>query len=317
MKTEEIKKLVNSIKDNISKVIVGKDELITLILTAVISGGHILLEDTPGTGKTMLAKALAGSMGGDVKRVQFTPDLMPSDITGLNVYNQKNTVFELIKGPVFTNILLADEINRATPRTQSALLEAMQEKQVTIDGETIGLFTPFLVIATENPVETAGTYQLPEAQLDRFMFKLNMGPLSREDEIMVLDRYSSENPLESIQPVCTVEDIKQASEKVSKVYVHRCIKEYIVDIASATRHSSKISLGVSPRGSLTLLKACQTYAVINGRKYVIPDDVKYLAPYVLGHRMTGFSGAHQTERGYELINNILSTIPVPVENWEK
>ncbi|MBE5944472.1 MAG: MoxR family ATPase [Lachnospiraceae bacterium] len=315
MDIAKVKEISNNIKNNVSKIIVGKEDVIELFLTALWAGGHILIEDTPGTGKTMLAKSMAKSIDGDFKRVQFTPDLMPSDITGLNVYSQKSGEFSLVKGPVFTNILLADEINRATPRTQSSLLEAMEERQVTIDGETMSLTEPFMVFATENPVETTGTYPLPEAQLDRFLMKISMGSTTKNEELNIIDRFISASPLEELRAVATVEQVLLCRQAVQEVFVHKCIREYIVDIIMATRESSKINVGVSSRGTLGLLNSARAYAAIQGRTFVEPDDVKKVAPYVLGHRIIAFGISG--DAGAKIIRDIVASVKVPVEDWER
>ena len=288
-----------------------------MILTSILAGGHVLLEDTPGTGKTVLAKSIAKSINSNFKRIQFTPDLLPSDITGLNIFNQKENQFTFIKGPIFTNILLADEINRATPRTQSSLLESMEEKQITTDGTTRYLEKPFLVIATQNPIETAGTFPLPEAQLDRFMMQLNMGYPTENEELEIINRFISDNPLEKVNAVCNKEDIIEMQNLISTVFVHNSIRNYIVNIVQATRKNSSIALGISPRGTLALLKSSQVYATINGRNYVIPDDVKFLAPFVLAHRIIPSNGFSNRKTNVELINKLVSGIEVPTENWEK
>jgi MoxR-like ATPase len=248
--------------------------------------------------------------------VQFTPDLMPQDITGLNIYNQKDGEFHLVKGPVFTNILLADEINRATPRTQSSLLEAMEERQVTIDGETLLLEEPFLVIATENPIETSGTYPLPEAQLDRFMMNLEMGQLTHEEELAVLERFLGAQPMNDITAVCSKTDIQAAREAVKQVFVHPCVMDYLVSISEATRSGSKILTGVSPRASLMLLRGAQAFAAISGRSFVTPDDVRFLAPYVFAHRIVSYQGQGRNEQNRQLLAELVKAVPVPVENWE-
>jgi MoxR-like ATPase len=305
----DIKKLADSIVNNVSKVMVGEEESVRLILSAVLAGGHVLIEDMPGTGKTLMAKTLAHSMEGSFKRIQFTPDLMPTDVTGLNVYNRKTSEFELVKGPVFADIVLADEINRATPRTQSSLLEAMEERQVTIDGETIKLPEGFTVIATENPIETAGTYPLPEAQLDRFMMKLNMSAGSREKELNVMDRFMNANPVDETEPVCTIGDICLAASQVKNVTVGQSVREYIADIVIATRKSDRVKNGVSTRGTMALLRAAQSYAAICGEEFVTPDRVRYLAPFVLGHRIKSGNGTN-------IVKEILNTVKVPVEDWK-
>ena len=317
MELKEIQEITSKIKENVNKIIIGKSQVIDLILTSILAGGHVLLEDTPGTGKTVLAKSIAKSINSNFKRIQFTPDLLPSDITGLNIFNQKENQFTFIKGPIFTNILLADEINRATPRTQSSLLESMEEKQITTDGTTRYLEKPFLVIATQNPIETAGTFPLPEAQLDRFMMQLNMGYPTENEELEIINRFISDNPLEKVNAVCNKEDIIEMQNLISTVFVHNSIRNYIVNIVQATRKNSSIALGISPRGTLALLKSSQVYATINGRNYVIPDDAKFLAPFVLAHRIIPSNGFSNRKTNVELINKLVSGIEVPTENWEK
>lgn len=304
----------DSVLKNISKVIIGKEETIKLLLTALIADGHVLLEDVPGTGKTKLAKAMAKSMNAEFARIQFTPDLLPSDITGLNIYDRQKNKFVLRKGPVFTNILLADEINRATPRTQAGLLECMEERQVTIDGQSYQPGEPFFVIATQNPVETAGTFPLPEAQLDRFMMKLSMGLPEREQELDILDRYMEKDPLDELVSVVSLVQLTEAKQAAVKIYVHRCVQEYMVDVVSATRKGDQIIMGVSPRGSLNLLRAAKAYAWLSGRDFVTPDDVKALAVPVLAHRIVlGFgSGADSSK---DIVEKILAAVPVPTEDF--
>lgn len=307
--------MINSVKENMEKVMVGKGLVTDLLLTALAAGGHVLLEDVPGTGKTMMAKALAKSLDLTFARIQFTPDLLPSDVTGLNYFNQKKSEFVFRKGPVFTNILLADEINRATPRTQSSLLEAMEERQVTIDGVTDQLEEPFFVIATQNPVETAGTYPLPEAQLDRFLMELAMGYPDKGEELAILDRFGADNPFAGLEPACTAGDLEELRHAASLVYIHPVLKEYLVELVQATRNDSRILNGASPRGSLALYRASKAYALIQGRNYVAPEDIKTLAVPVLAHRLTTAPafGLHASNR--EIVGQLLSSVPLPTENW--
>jgi MoxR-like ATPase len=306
--------IIDKLKKNINSVIIGKERVVDLVLSGVIAGGHILIEDTPGTGKTLLAKTLAASINGDFARIQFTPDLLPADITGLNIFNQAESRFEFVKGPVLTNILLADEINRATPRTQSALLEAMEERQVTVDGTTYRLNDPFVVIATENPVETAGTFPLPEAQLDRFVMHLSMGSLSVSDEVRMLDVINEEHAADSTEAVCSLEDIVGLRTAADKVYVHDDLKEYIVNIVHRTRDHKAVQMGVSPRGTLWLLKTTKAWAYMQGREYVLPDDIKTMAEYVLPHRMLIYAGRDMAAKR-RVIDEVLGAVDVPSEDW--
>ncbi len=317
MEISQIREVYTKVLENVRRVIVGKDELFTLVYAAMLTGGHILIEDNPGTGKTLLARTVAKSIEGDMKRVQFTPDLMPQDITGLNVYSQKTGDFNLMKGPVFTNILLADEINRATPRTQSSLLEAMEERSVSIDGTTLPLEKPFVVMATENPIETVGTYPLPEALLDRFLIRISMGQLSNDEEKEILTRFMSDNPYDTLSAVVSKEDILDSMEAVKNVFVHPVIAEYIVNIAEVTRKSSKINIGVSPRASLSLMHAAQSFAAISGRDFVTPDDVRYLAPYVFNHRIIMNARDGGFDMAVSILNELMKTVSVPVEDWSR
>lgn len=307
--------LISEIRENIGKVIVGREDTVNLLLTALLAKGHILLEDVPGTGKTMLAKALARSMDLKFARIQFTPDLLPSDVTGLNYFDQQESRFVLRRGPVFTNILLADEINRATPRTQSSLLESMEERQVTIDGDTMPLEEPFLVIATQNPIETAGTYPLPEAQMDRFLMQLPMGYPDKEEEAAILKRFGKASPLDQLQPVCGASQLEQLRGLAADVYMHPVLMDYMIELVQATRNDSQILSGVSPRGSLAFYRAVRAHALILGRDYVVPEDVKALAVPVLAHRLvTARTFGTQTSAA-ELITRILQTVPLPTEDW--
>ncbi|MGN0405529.1 MAG: AAA family ATPase [Bariatricus sp.] len=303
------------IRKNIQKVIIGKSENIDLVLTALLAGGHVLLDDVPGTGKTVLAKSLAKSVDAEFNRIQFTPDLLPSDVTGMNYYNQKESTFVLRKGPAFCNILLADEINRATPRTQSSLLECMEERQITIDGETLPLKQPFFVIATQNPVETAGTYPLPEAQLDRFLIQISMGMPTPDEELQIMNRFLTDAPLEQLEPVCTIEELVAMQEEYKKIYVHPELMNYMVQVLQATRNSAEIVSGVSPRGTLALLKAVRAYAFIQGRTYVVPEDIKTLCGPVLAHRLVFPRGSQGRAAGLKMMDKILNMIPVPTEDW--
>lgn len=317
MELDNICKSAEKIKNNISKVIVGKESVTDFLLIALFTSGHVLLEDVPGMGKTLLAKTLSKSIDAGFKRIQFTPDLLPSDLTGIHFFNQKKAEFELRKGPVFTNVLLADEINRATPRTQSSLLECMEERQVTIDGERFTLEKPFFVIATQNPVETQGTFSLPEAQVDRFMIKIKMGYPTAAEEEEILKRFKSHDPFEDIGSVISKDEIVDIQSSYSKVYVDECIYQYIVNIVEKTRNNENIALGVSPRGSKALLKAAQLYALLKHRDYVTPDDVKSVIKPVICHRLilkNVYSSKYNAE---SIVDEILKQVDVPAENFEK
>lgn len=317
MDQKECREYGRKLLENIGKVIVGKEETLQLLLAALLSGGHVLLEDMPGTGKTKLAKSLAASMEGVFSRIQFTPDLLPSDVTGMNIYNRKSGEFVLHKGPVFANVLLADEINRATPRTQAGLLECMEEHQVTIDGQRLMLESPFMVIATQNPVESAGTFPLPEAQMDRFMMRLSMGLPDQEEEVLILERFGGEDPYEKLESVITREQILQMREAAKEVFVHPVLQTYIVELAAATRKEPELAFGVSPRGSLALMQAAKAYAALLGRSYCIPDDVRALAVPVFSHRLGFQGGRRDTARQQTLVQRILKEVPVPAEEFSK
>jgi MoxR-like ATPase len=319
MNINEIQEKGQKITENIGKVIVGRAESLRLLLCAMLAGGNVLLEDVPGTGKTKLAKTLAKSIDADFNRIQFTPDLLPSDITGINVYNRKENEFVLRKGPVFTNILLADEINRATPRTQAGLLECMEERQVTIDGARYELGRPFFVIATQNPIEVAGTYPLPEAQLDRFMMKLSVGLPDKEEELAIIDRYiyinEEEDPLAVLTAVVNKDELVAMQTGADSVYVHPVIREYLADIILATRSESGIVMGASPRASLNLVRAAKVYAALAGREFCLPDDIKALAVPVLAHRLVLGFGHQESKDSAEKIKEILERIPAPTEEF--
>ncbi|ATF10960.1 MoxR family ATPase [Brevibacillus sp. HB1.1] len=304
---------LDNLQHVISSVIVGKESQIRLLVTALLARGHVLLEDLPGMGKTVLAKTLAQAIGGSYNRLQFTADLLPSDVVGLHVFNQRTSEFELRKGPVFADVLLADEINRATPRTQSGLLECMEERQVTIEGVTLPLPSTMLVIATQNPIESEGTYPLPEAQLDRFLFKLSLGYGTREDAKEILRRFRSGSPLEAVEPVITVEQIAALQREVTTVHVSQPVEDYIIDLTEATRQHRSVEVGISPRAMLALLRSAQAYAFVSGRTYVLPDDVKVVFPSLAAHRIRLSMEAelHVTEQ--EVVEQILTSVPAPVE----
>ena len=298
--------------ENVSRVIIGKDREIELIIVSFLAGGHVLLEDIPGTGKTMMVKAFSKTLDLPFKRIQFTPDLLPSDITGMNFYNQKVSDFQFRQGPLFSNIVLADEINRATPRTQSSLLEAMEEKQITSDGQTRKLNLPFMVLATQNPIESYGTFPLPEAQLDRFFMRLKLGYPTKEEEKIIINKNIG-NPLDNIEPIINQAELIYLLKNVSKVSINEDVMDYLVGISRETRNKKEIALGVSPRGSIAIFKASQAYAAINGRDYILPEDIKYVSPYVLNHRIIA-SGIKNIEDSIELIEQIVDGVKVPLES---
>ena len=311
----QIQEATRAVRQNASRVIVGKEEVIDLLMVALLCEGHVLFEDVPGIGKTTLAKTLAKSLGCTFQRIQFTPDLLPSDITGITFFNQKNSEFEFRSGPLLAQIVLADEINRATPRTQSALLEAMEEHQISVERETVMLPRPFTVIATQNPIELEGTFPLPEAQIDRFLMRLHLDYPSHSEERLILQRFKEIQPLDDLQPVLTGERLQELQHMIRRVRVEPAVENYIVELVRATRNHSGVELGVSPRGTLALYRSSQAYAAIHGRFYVIPDDVKRVARPVLSHRMIATSQTRLHGRVMEqIIEEVLHNVSVPVES---
>ncbi len=310
---EPTAELLHRVVDEVEKAIVGKRQMVELAVLTLLCDGHLLIEDIPGVGKTTLAKALARAIGGKFRRIQFTPDLLPADVTGTNVFNPKTLGFELHPGPVFANVVLADEINRATPKTQSSLLECMEERQVTIDGVSHPLPKPYFVIATQNNVEMLGTYPLPEAQMDRFFIRLSLGYPSQRDEVMILSRQQQEHPLSHVEQVAQPEQIVQAQREVRNVFVHDTVRNYIVSIVNGTRHHPHVQLGASPRGSLNLMHAAQAHAVLEGRDYVLPDDVKTVAPAVLSHRLILKPEARvRGADASQIVQEVLQQVVVPL-----
>lgn len=308
------KEMIERVLTNIDQVIIGKRNIAELSLLALLARGHVLLEDVPGVGKTMLVKSLSKSIGADFKRIQFTPDLLPSDVLGVSIYNPKEMIFEFRPGPIMGNIVLADEINRTSPKTQAALLESMEESTVTIDGETMRIPQPFFVMATQNPIEYEGTYPLPEAQLDRFLFKLKMGYPTAREEMEVLSRAEKDVPIDQLEAVLSLIELQQLQQRVRDIVVGESIKSYIISCVTETRNNPYIHLGVSPRGSLALMKACQAYAMMKGRTFVTPDDVQYLVPFVFEHRMILKPEAkYEGVSIEEIIDRILLKVPVPVD----
>jgi MoxR-like ATPase len=306
-------KLIAELQKNIARVVLGKDDVIRLGVVALLAGEHVLLEDVPGVGKTLMGKAMARSLSGDFHRIQFTPDLLPSDITGSSIFNSRTQEFSFSRGPIFANIVLADEINRATPRTQSALLEAMSERQVSVDGHTNPLPRPFMVIATQNPAEFEGTYPLPESQLDRFLLRIPVGYPARDVEIQVLTSHREGEPVETLDPVLACDQVVELQAEVRRVAVEEAINHYVLDIVEATRHCADLHVGVSPRGALSLYRAAQASALVAGRRYVVPDDVKQLAVPVLAHRVIskGYLHGGQREAVESLVERLVEEVSVP------
>lgn len=313
----EASKCIAAVKENIGRVMIGSASVIDLLLTAMIADGHVLIEDVPGMGKTVLAKSLAKSVSARFSRIQFTPDLLPSDVTGLNYFNQKENEFIFSPGPAFCNILLADEINRATPRTQSSLLECMGERQITVDGETMQLEAPFFVIATQNPIETLGTYPLPEAQLDRFLMRISMEAPDKEQEKAILLRFMRDEPLETLGSVCTGADILELQRLAREIYVHPVLLDYLVSLTQATRDWPNVEMGVSPRGSLALLRAVRAFALVRKGTYVVPEDIKAVAVPVLAHRIQLSGSAGLVAAQKQVIADVLASVPLPTEDWSK
>ncbi|MBM7622203.1 MoxR-like ATPase [Bacillus tianshenii] len=312
METSQLQ--VKRILDNIGNVMIGKEHVAELSIVALLAGGHVLLEDVPGVGKTLMVRSLAKSVGAEFKRIQFTPDLLPSDVTGSSIYNPKELRFEFRPGPIMGNIVLADEINRTSPKTQAALLEGMEEASVTVDGNTLSLGSPFFVMATQNPIEYEGTYPLPEAQLDRFLFKMNMGYPTPDEEVQILHSTEKRQPINELQSVITLEELQEMQKRVKEVHVDVTVKEYIVDLVNRTRTHQSVYLGASPRGSVALMKAAQAYAFIHGRDYVLPDDVQYLAKYVLPHRIILKSEAKfEGMTAEQVVKKVIDRTPIPVQ----
>ncbi|MGN7411787.1 AAA family ATPase [Paenibacillus sp. SAF-068] len=315
MEIQDMERMNQQLMDHVGKVIVGKEHTIELVMTAIIASGHVLLEDVPGTGKTMLAKSVASSLDCTFQRIQFTPDLLPSDLTGIHFFNQKAGDFEFRPGPLFANLVLADEINRATPRTQSSLLECMEERQISIDGSTRQLERPFIVIATQNPVDNQGTFPLPEAQMDRFMMKIRMGYPSSEESIEILRRTVAIRSVDDLSSVINREELLKAQDTYKKVQINEDLLRYIIQLTEATRQHPELSLGVSPRGAQALLKASQAWAALHGRDFVLPDDIKVLAEPVLAHRLVFRNRVRQQEGLAErMIQELLNQTEVPTEN---